>query len=147
MMTETIKQASTPAAALDPTEAVEDLLSLAEKPHRGAQLAGGAAAPGAVRPQPTPAPGGRELAASAGTAAHAPAGAAFVGGGAADDEARSMRSKPNGRHRRPRERLDRHQAAGALSPRLRGTARHCAFVGRHLVAERLLRFVPRCRRV
>ena len=60
---------------------------------------------------------------------------------------RSMRSKPNGRHRRPRERLDRHQAARALSPRLRGTARHCAFVGRHLVAERLLRFVPRCRRV
>ena len=58
-----------------------------------------------------------------------------------------MRSERNGRHRRPRERLDRHQAARALSPRLRVTARHCAFVGRHLVAERLLRFVPGCRRV
>ena len=58
----------------------------------------------------------------------------------------SMHSQPNGRHGRA-ERLNRHQAARALSPRLRGTARHCAFVGRHLVAERLLRFVPRWRRV
>ena len=43
-MTEMIKQPSTPAAALNPTEAVEDLLR-SPKTHTGAQLAGGAAAP------------------------------------------------------------------------------------------------------
>ena len=77
-MTETITQASTLAAVLDPTEAVEDLLR-SPKTHterlssREAQRRLAQYGPNQLQRR------GRAVAARAGTAAHAPAGAVAVG--------------------------------------------------------------------
>ena len=53
-MTETIKQASTPAAALDPTEAVEDLLRSLKSHTEGLGSREGAAAPAQYGPNRLP---------------------------------------------------------------------------------------------